>query len=192
MNKLAFAALAVSITAVAAEPKKRLECTRLEAAAPSFALEFEVHPKLPPYELKVDAEAGEDFRRVEQLTVGPKGVADKAQTIGADQELDAMLLNDTYPVLQCDVNFDGYQDLLVFAMTGTPANEWFQFLIFDPVKGRFVLSPKELVGNPQLDAAKKQVVGEVGSGCCSTTTTRFKVEKTRVKKVAEKNVPMKP
>ena len=77
MNNLAVVALAVSFTALAAEPKKRLECTRLEAAAPSFALEFEVHPKLPRYELRVDVAAGEDFRGVEQLTVGPKGVSDK-------------------------------------------------------------------------------------------------------------------
>ena len=87
------------------------------------ALEFEVHPKLPRYELRVDVAAGEDFRGVEQLTVGPKGVSDKAQTIGADEALEASLLNDSYPVLQCDVNFDGYQGLLVFSMTGTPANE---------------------------------------------------------------------
>jgi hypothetical protein len=196
MNRLVVAALVVALPSLAAEPKpkapKRVECARVDLAAPDYALEFEVNPKLPKYQLKVGLSPAEGDRTgVAQLAVGPVD-AKAPQDITADEHLDASLTGDVYPVLRCDVNFDGYQDLLVFAMTGTPANEWFRFLIFDPATRRFVLAPEEMVGNPQLDPARKEVVGTVGSGCCSTSTTRLKVEKKRVRKLSERLDPMRP
>ncbi|HEY3451578.1 MAG TPA: lysozyme inhibitor LprI family protein [Myxococcales bacterium] len=159
--------------AARSQPGKRAttECTKLVANATGLTFEgIEVGPKLPKYTLVAVPLTKGDSTRIHRVEIGPAG--QPGQVIDAATEGYADPALDGFEVLQCDANFDGFNDLLLFGSKGVPANLYYSLLVFVPATKRFHIV-ETFIGMPSLDESMRLLIGGYthSNGRGSVTTT---------------------
>jgi hypothetical protein len=112
--------------------------------------EILIHPELPPFEFRLFGGPYGHIFRIEQRRLGTDPV--DVPWLEDDDTADD---NATYmepparggegDLRSADLNFDGYQDLLLLAWEGATGNRGYSVWIFDPPTGRFVPN-RELSG----------------------------------------------
>ena len=78
---------------------------------------------------------------------------------------------DTMGLHVVDINFDGYQDVIILkCLSGAHDNSWYDCWLWNPETSTFVESEAfEMIANPALDAEKKCIYSTGGSGAgCAT------------------------
>jgi hypothetical protein len=124
--------------------------------------QFRIHPDLPVFIFHFPGQPDNTFGDIEisEATSGKE-----IQTIENSTEPGVVEPSAVKDVLQVvDANFDGYKDLQILIQCGGTGNCSYNFYLYDPKAGQFVLD-KFLsdLSTPSFDAAKKQVTSSSNS-----------------------------
>jgi hypothetical protein len=117
---------------------------------------FRIHPDLPVFTFHFPGKSDNTLGDIE-IIPGPSGRA--IQTIENSTEPGLAYpasVKDVFSVV--DANFDGYEDLKILIQCGGTGNCSYNFYLYDPKSGQFVLNKflSDLT-TPSFDHAKKQV-----------------------------------
>jgi hypothetical protein len=124
--------------------------------------QFRIHPDLPMFSFDFPGQPDNTFGDIE---ISEAMSGKEIQTIENSTEpgvVEPAAVKDVLGVV--DANFDGYKDLQILIQCGGTGNCSYNFYLYDPKAGQFVLD-KFLsdLSTPSFDAAKKQVTSSSNS-----------------------------
>lgn len=116
---------------------------------------FKIHRKLPSYTFHLVGNL--EFNAFERIEVS-KGNDTTIIQVLKDFEMDGPPYRGAKYFQTEDINFDGYTDIKLLSWWGATGNSGYNYWLFEPKKGRFVLN-KELrdLSNPTPDYKRKQI-----------------------------------
>ncbi len=149
--------LALALGALSQEPPSSASQTQRETV--------KIHPKLAPFVFEIEGkEAGEVTIKI---SGGPKGYPGQTFTTGVEDEKHI-----GFGLV--DINFDGYRDFRVVSGRGHPANEWYNYWVFEPKSGRFREAPAfdEITG---IDPERQVLRSHSNGGNIQHTTDYYRL-----------------
>jgi hypothetical protein len=135
---------------------------------PAAAQEFRIAPHLPAYRVTPVLDSSHIVDRLEISSAGRR-----IQTLDECEVIDSPPKGETWLKSE-DLNFDGYQDLLLLASWGATGNQSWCIWLFDAASSRFRYVPDFQLGTHTLNPADKTIVTSSHDGRVYTQkTVRF-------------------
>ena len=153
---------------------------------------FRIHPSLPLYTIKPVF----DIDIVGELTVYRAGSVARWQTLDECEVIDSPPKGERWLKTE-DLNFDGFEDLLLLAWWGATGNQSWCVWLFDPPSGKFRYVRDFSLGAHVLNPKDKSITvsanGGGAGGIADRVTVRFigarPVMVKQAKRPAETSVP---